>query len=373
MEQQARNRGSAIIRYSLIGVGMNLFLAILKIVAGMIAHAHAVMMDGVNSLSDMTASLISILSSVISGRRGNRKHPFGYGRMEYLGSLLITMIILYIGITAIIDAVQSILNPHEPPAYTALTLAVMLASLAGKLVYGFFMRKQGKRLKSDALIMSGVDSMGDALISVGILAAMALYSLTGVDIEHYVCIVISLLIIWTGIEMIRDCGTKVLGTRPDPELRKELISRVMQMDSVLNISNIMLHNYGEGQYVGSVDIEVDEKLTAAEISRLSRHIIREGEEIGVVLTSVGISGTNVTDPEAVKIWDAVIDLATKYGSIKRVYSFTIDPENREISFYVTQDYAVNRKTCSEELSRFRQEVCGAFPDMRVEIQQGIDV
>ena len=372
MNQKVTVRNRSIIRCSLIGVGMNLFLAVFKILAGTMVHAHAIIMDGVNSLSDMTASVISILSSIIVKKRGDPKHPFGYGRVEYLSSMLIAMIILLIGIRSIYSSIESIIDPHDPPDYNGLALAIMIISLVSKLVYGFFMRRQGKRLNSSALIMSAADSMGDALISAGILAAMALYRVTGVDIEHYVSIGIALLIIRTGIEMIRECGDKVLGTRPDPALRKELISRVTQKEQVLNISNILLHNYGEGNYVGSVDIEVDEKLTAAEISRLTRQIIREAEELGVVLTSVGITGTNISDPDAVQVWDSIIDMARGYGSIKRVYSFIIDRESRLISFYVTQNSTRNRRVCDEELRQFIRQVSDTWPDMQVDIRQGID-
>ncbi len=168
MNQQIKDRNRRIIRYSLIGVGMNLLLAVMKMIAGTMAHSHAIVVDGVNSLSDMATSVISILSSVIAGKRGNQAHPFGYGRLEYLSSLLITAIILNIGFRAVYDSVKAILHPHNPPHYNMFTVAVVLISVTGKLAYGLFMRKQGRRLNSAAIIMSAVDSMGDALISAGI-------------------------------------------------------------------------------------------------------------------------------------------------------------------------------------------------------------
>ena len=373
MNQDALNRNQKIIRCSLIGVGMNLFLAVFKIIVGTMANARAIIMDGINSLSDMTASLISIISSVFVKKRGNKDHPFGYGRMEYLSSLLVAMIILYVGYRSIYGSVYAIIHSHTPPAYNALTLVIMVVSLISKLLYGIFTHRQGKRLNSATLVLSAADSLGDALISLGILVAILLYRFYGVDIEHYLSIAISLLIIRTGIKMIHECGNRILGTRPDPELRKALIRQVMQNPDVLNISNIALHDYGEGNYVGSVDIEVDEKLTAVEISILSRQIIRQAENLGVRLTSVGIVGTNITDPASVEIWDTMIELARKYSSIKRLYSFIIDRENREISFYITQDSALKQNICEEELERFRQQLCDTFPDMRIEIHQGIDI
>lgn len=372
MNQKTKDRNRTIIRYSLAGAGLNLVLAVFKMIVGSAAHAHAIVMDGVNSLSDMTASVISVISSLIAGKRGNRNHPFGYGRLEYIGSMVVTLIIIYIGVMSIIDAVESIINPHDAPEYSGLTIAVMTVSLVAKLAYGIVMRKQGKRLHSDALVISAADSMGDALISVGILAAIILYRLTGVDIEHYVCIAISLMILKTGIGLIHECGTKVLGTRVDPVIRQKLVDTVMREEEVLNISNILLHNYGEGNYVGSVDIEVDGRMTAARISRLTRRIIRKGEEIGVLLTSVGISGTDVDDPEATRIWDSVIDTARQYKSIKRVCSPVIDTESRTISFYVIQDYGFSRRERDHDLHFFSERIRAALPEMEAEIRQGID-
>lgn len=372
MKEEIRERNMRIIRCSLIGVGMNLLLSVIKIVAGSVAHAHAIMMDGINSLSDMTASVISILSSIITSRRGNRNHPFGYGRLEYLSSLLITMIILYFGIRSVIESVLTIIHPDSPPDYSPMTVAVVVISLVCKMAYGLFMQKKGKSLKSDALIMSGFESMGDALVSVGILAAMLLLRLTGIDIEHYVCIAISLLIIWTGIQMIHDSGTKMLGTRPDPKLREQLIRQVVDEEQVLNISNIMLHNYGEGRYVGSVDVEVEGGMTASESTRLTRRIIRRAEGLGITLTSVGICGTDITDPDAMKAWDEIISMARKYKSIRRVSSFFIDPDSHDLSFYVTQNLETNRQTAARELRAFTQSVHEAFPEMHVDIHLGID-
>ena len=372
MNQQTRDRNRTIIRYSLAGAGMNLLLAVFKMIVGSAAHAHAIVMDGVNSLSDMTASVISVVSSLIAGKRGNRNHPFGYGRLEYIGSMAVTLIILYIGVMSIIASVRSIVSPHEAPAYSGITIAVMTVSLFAKLFYGILMRKRGKLLRSDALVISATDSMGDALISVGVLFAILLYRVTGVDIEHYVCIAISLMILRTGIGLVRDCGTKLIGTRTDPVVRQNLVDAVMRETEVLNISNIVLHNYGEGNYVGSVDIEVDGKMTAAQASRLTRRIIRKGEEIGVLLTSVGISGTDVDDPAATRIWDSVIDTARQYKSIKRVCSPVIDPETSAISFYVIQDYGFSRRERDSDMQLFSEQIRAALPEMRTDIRTGID-
>jgi divalent metal cation (Fe/Co/Zn/Cd) transporter len=251
-------------------------------------------------------------------------------------------------------------------------ILIMVISLIVKLIYGIIMKQRAKQLHSDALAISAVDSLGDALISAGILVAIVVIMLTGLDIEHYICILISLMILRTGIRMIRSSLTKIIGTSTDPVLRKKLLDLIIQEEGVLNVSGIVLHNYGEENNVGSVDIEVDEKKTAAEISRISRRIIRKGKEIGILITSVGITGTNITDPETAKVWDTIIALAKSHKSIRRLNSFVLDMERREISFYVIPDYNVKHQIRSKELEHFAEQVREAFPDLTVEILQGID-
>jgi len=234
-------------------------------------------------------------------------------------------------------------------------------------------KKHGKRIQSGALVMSAVDSLGDALISAGILTAMAVCRLTGLDIESYICLAISLMILRTGIRMIMDCGRKMIGTRPDPVLRKQLVDLLAREEEVLNVTDIVLHNYGEGNNVGSVGVEVDSGLTAGEISILSRRIIRRAEELGVLLTSVGVCGTNMTDPETAKAWDTIIGFAGAFSSIRRLNCFVLDPESREISFRVIQDFNLSHQIRNEEYNLFGQQVRNAFPGMQVEIARGIDV
>ena len=163
--QNAEDRNRTIIKYNIAGIVMNLLLAVLKITAGIVARAHAVMLDGVNSLSDMISSLLTILSSYIAGKRGTKDHPLGYGRLEYISSFVVTVIIMYVGAKTLVEAVKTIIHPHDPPEYSPLVVAIMVVSLVCKIAYGIAMRKNGRRLDSDAMIMTGTESLGDALVS----------------------------------------------------------------------------------------------------------------------------------------------------------------------------------------------------------------
>lgn len=371
MNPGTNERSKNIIKYNICGIAMNLFLAVIKIAAGLVARAHAVMLDGVNSLSDMISSLLTILSSYIAGKRGTKDHPLGYGRLEYISSFVVTVIIMYVGARTLAEAVKAIIHPHDPPEYSMIVVVIMVISLACKVVYGVIMRRNGRRLDSAAMIMTGTESLGDALISLAILSAIVIYRMTGVDIEHYLCIIIAVMILRTGAEMIKDCIDKMLGTRLADDERKRIAAIAAGFDEVMHVSNLVMHNYGENCYVGSLDIAVDEKLTAAEVSRLSRRIIRKAEEQGVTLTSVGISGVNTTDPEAVEIWDRIIDVARKYKGLKQLHSFEIDAEEKYMSFAAVPDYA--EKNRDESIRTFTEEIKRMYPDMTVDIRTGIDM
>lgn len=371
MEKENNNRQRIIIKYNIIGIVINLFLAVFKIIVGLGINSHAVILDAVNGLSDSLSLTLSITSSVLAGMRPSKKHPMGCGRIEYLFSMLITLVIMAVGIQAMVSAIDGILHPHEAPNYNTAALIIIPVSLIFKLAYGVIMRKKGNEVRSAAMTMTGMDSIGDALISVGILLAMALYKITGVDIEHYVCIAISVLIILTGIKLLHQLLDKILGTRIDPDYIAKTRSLLIMEEGVLNINNLVIHNYGENRFVGSADIEVDENMSAADITRLSRRLIRHAAREGLTLTSVGVSGTNITDPEAAEIWDTILDAARKQKGILRVHSFAVDLEEKVISFYAVPDYS--RKDRRQLMESFRQELEAMYPDMAIEIMEGIDL
>ena len=369
--KKTETRDGRIIRYSLAGIAMNLLLAGFKLAAGYLAHSHAVILDGVNSLTDSVSSVISLVAASLSGRRRDGSHPLGYGRIEYLGAMTVTLIVISIGVEMIVGSVRTILHPHDPPEYDLAVFLVMVISLVCKLFYGILMRRRGRELGSVAMIMSGTDSFGDALMSGAILAAIGVYALCGIDVEHYLCLIIALMMIRTGVEMLHRCVNDILGTRIDPEIRKNMIHTAAGMPGVLGISNLVLHNYGRERYVGSMDVEVEESTSAAEIARLSRRIIRAAEKLGITLTSVGVSAANTSDPETVQLWDDIIRLAARHPGIRRIHSFSYDEAEKVISFYLVPDQS--RRDRDGDIAAFLEELSAEFPDLTPDIYTGIDM
>ena len=355
-----------IIKYNIAGIAVNLALSLAKLSIGLMTHAHAVILDSIEGLSDLISAVFTIFSAKIGAKKADKEHPFGYGRMEYLMSILVTIIIMLVGLRSIVESVRDIISPHAAPDYTIWVVLIMCVSLAAKLIYGVLLRKKGKEINAAALIMSGTDSMSDALTSAAILAAILINNLFNIDIEHYLCIGISLMIIYTGVQMLRECVTKILGTSVDPEFRKKIKSMIIMEDGVYNVSNLVIHSYGESVYVGSVDIEVDKNMRADEISKLSRRLIQKSDELGLTLTAVGISGTDADSPEANSMWDEILDVIRQYDKIRRAYSFAVDFNEKQISFSIVPDPDDPDKDATRD--DLLNKLKNIFPDMTVNIQ-----
>ena len=371
IEKTGLSRNDLIIRYNVLGIVMNTVLSVFKIIIGSLSYAHAMILDGINGFSDVLSYVLAIISSALNKKGGSKELPMGYGRLEYLFSLATTILVMYVGFRSIFDAIRDILNPHEAPEYNWAVIIVAIVSFMAKSYYGFMLRKKGKELSSIAMVMSGTDSICDSLVSVAILIAIVIYKTIGIDIEHYLCIVISLLIILTGIKMLRECMNKILGTRVDPEFKKQITNMIIAEKEVLNVANLVIHNYGENVYVGSVDIEVDPRMRAIKITELSRRIIGKAEELGLKLTSVGINASDTDDKRADHIYDQIIEKVIRFEGISRINSFSIDFKKKLISFYIVMDYSVKDKEARKE--EFFKQIQQMYPDFKIEIYTAVDL
>ena len=366
IEKKTDNRFQTIIRYNIIGIAINLVLSTAKIIIGFVTNAHAVILDGIEGFSDLISSVFTIFSAKIGEKKADKTHPFGYGRAEYLASLLITIIIMLFGIRTIIESIQNILDPHEAPHYDTAVVTIMVLSLVLKLSYGFILQKKGRQINSDAMVMSGVDCMSDSVTSIAILAAILIKKFFDFDIEHYLCIGISLLIIATGVQMLRECVTKILGTSVDPEFKKKIKNTIAMEEGVYNVPTLVIHNYGEDVYVGSVEIEVDENMRAAEITKLSRRITAKADELGMTVTAVGITGTNTSSHKADEIRDRILDIVRQNKNIRRAHSFTVDFQEKHISFSIEPNYDdPDQVKTRQDLINELQTI---FPEMTITIR-----
>ncbi len=329
---QERSRAQTIIRTSITGILANLFLASFKTAVGLISHSIAVILDAVNNISDAASSLITIVGTRLAGKEPDKKHPFGHGRVEYLSAMIISVIVLYAGITSFVESVKKIIEP-DTPDYSVVSLVIIAVAVVVKLVLGRYVKSVGEKVNSDSLINSGTDATLDAVISASTLAAALLFVTLGISLEAWLGAVISLVIIKSGVEMLREAISKILGEGSDYEQALAVKETVASFPSVDGAYDLIINDYGPDIHTASVHIEVPDTLTAEEIDRLQRQIAEEVyRRHGVAMTAIGVYAVNTHDPRVVEMRENIRAAVLKLPHVLQIHGFYADPEKKTARF-----------------------------------------
>ncbi len=364
MNEQA-SRDKIIIRTSVIGIAANVFLAAFKAVVGLTANSIAIVMDAVNNLSDAASSVITIVGTKLAAKEPDRQHPFGYGRIEYLSAMVISLLVLYAGITAFTESVKKIIHP-ETPDYGAASLIIVAAAVVVKIVLGRYVKHVGERVNSDSLIHSGEDATLDSVISASTLAAAAIYLLFHVSLEAWLGALIALVIVKSGVEMLRDTLSKILGERADAELARAIKETVTGYPEISGAYDLVLHNYGPDAYHGSVHIEVPDTLSADDLDKLIRKVMMDVyRKHDVFLTAIGVYSINTKDPEAAAARENVRRIVTENPNILQMHGFYLDKEEKTLRFDVVVSFdAEDRKEVYREIC---EKVQKEYPDYTLQV------
>ena len=369
-ESGPAGREKTIIRTSILGILANLFLAGFKAFIGLTANSIAIVMDAVNNVSDAASSVITIIGTKLAGKEPNKKHPFGYGRVEYLSAMIISILVLYAGITALVESVKKIIHP-DTPDYSTVTLIIVGVAVLVKIVLGRYVKGVGRKVNSDSLVNSGADAMLDAVISAATLVAAAVYLIFHVSLEAYLGAAIALVIIKSGVEMLRETLSKILGEHADAALAKEIKQTVASFPGVTGAYDLVLHDYGPDAYNGSVHIEVPDTLSAADLDQLIRKITETVYlKHHVILTAIGVYSYNTKDPEAVKTWETVHALVHSEPKALQMHGFYLDRESKTIRFDVV--VSLDAEDRAEVYRRICEKVQAAYPEYLLQIVMDTD-
>ena len=364
------NRDKIIIRTSVIGILANVLLAGFKALIGIVSHSIAVLLDAVNNLSDALSSIITIVGTKLSGRLPDKKHPLGYGRIEYLSAMVVSGIVLYAGITSAVESVKKIIHPEQPD-YSVVSLVIIAVAVAVKIALGRYVKAQGKKVNSGSLVASGSDAMFDAILSASVLACALLFMLTGLSLEAYVGAVISVFIIKSGIEMMIETLNEILGMRADKETTDRVKALLREEAPVRGAYDLILYNYGPDKDYASVHLELPDTMTVREVDQLTRKLeAKVYRETGVILTGVGLYSYNTGDDEAARLQNDVRNRVLEHDWAVQMHGFYADTAAREMRFDVVMSFDIQPRegiqTLSEELGR-------AYPDWRIAIVPDVDV
>ena len=368
--QESRQRSRIIIRTSIIGILSNILLAGLKAAIGFISGSIAIVMDAVNNLSDAASSLTTIIGTILAGKAPDRKHPFGHGRVEYLSSLIISVLVLYAGLTSLIESLKKLLSP-EIPDYSTVSLIIVAMAVLVKIFLGQYVRNTGERVHSDSLINSGKDALNDSIISASTLIAALIFLTTGLSLEAYLGVIISLLIIKSGVDMLRETLSQLLGERADIELARSIKASVTSFPDVKGAYDLILNNYGPDLFTGSIHIEVPDTYTVLQLDELSRAITRKVlTDNHVVLTAIGIYPVNTGNSKAVQMEQAIRTIVLSHDHVMQMHGFYVDEKKKTIRFDVIVSFdAVNRTAVYDHIVN---EIAELYPDYRLSVALDTD-
>ena len=349
------NREKTIVKTSVIGILANVLLAAFKAIVGFFTNSIAITLDAVNNLTDALSSVITIIGTKIAGKKPDKNHPFGHGRFEYIGTVTISVIILYAGITALIESIKKIITP-EKPDYTPVALIIVAVAVAVKIVLGLFVRRAGIRVKSDSLVASGKD---------------ALLIIWGVSLEAWLGAVISLVIIKAGVDILREGISSIVGERVDSGFSNAIKETILGFDDVIGVYDLILHNYGPDSYIGSVHIELPDTYTMNELDRLERDIADAVYcEHNIIMAGIGIYSSNTNGGKADEILTDIRKTVMSHNFVLQLHGFSFREEEKDIRFDLVIDFAAPDRN-----ALFKQivaEVQNKYPDYTLRVTLDTD-
>lgn len=370
MRLLALQREKIIVKTSIIGIATNIVLATFKVLAGLLSNSIAVVLDGVNNFSDALSSVITIIGTKLAGKKPDKKHPLGHGRVEYLSSMLVSAIVLYAGVTALLESIKKIIYP-EQPSYSTLTLIILAVAIVVKLVLGHYVKTQGEKVKSGALVASGADASFDAVLSASVLGSAFVYLYWHFSLESYVGVLISLVIIKAGTEMLQETLHDILGRRANPQLVKQIKQMIQQEPEIHGVYDLFINDYGPNKHYASLHIELDDTMTVAQVDTLTRKIeTLVFQKTGVILTGVGVYARNTSNEQAARIRNTVQELVLAHDWVLQLHGFYIDLTNKTLQFDVVLSFDIERKEALDTLTRQMQE---AYPDYKIQITPDVDI
>lgn len=367
---ESENREQIIIRTSITGVIANVFLAGVKVAIGFSVNSIAIILDAVNNLSDALSSIITIIGTKLSTKPPDKKHPFGYGRIEYLSAMIVSGIVLYAGITSAVESIKNILRP-EAAEYSVVSLVIIGIAVAVKLILGRYVTAQGKKVNSGALIASGSDALFDAVLSSSVLASAILYLITGISLEAYIGLIISAVIIKAGIELMIETLDAMLGKREDPIVTNSVKRLLAEEPEVRGAYDLILYNYGPNKNYGSVHLELPDTMTVKEVDALTRKLeSKVFSETGIVLTGVGVYSYNTSNDEAAALQNDIQNRVLSHDWAVQFHGFYLDEEAKTIRFDVVVSFDIDPEEAVQTLYR---EMEKAYPDFTFQIMYDINI
>lgn len=263
---------------SIVGIFCNVLLFVVKFVVGLLLHSVSVLADSFNNLSDAGSSIISFVGVKMASKPADEEHPFGHGRMEYIAALIVSFLVIEVGFSFLKDSIGKISEPADLQFQT-MSVVILTLSIGVKLWLSVFNQKLGKKINSKVMMATATDSMGDVIATSATIISILVFKFAGINMDAYVGIGVSLVIMWAGIGIAKDTLEPLLGEAVPADVYKQITEFVESYEGVLGTHDLIVHNYGPGRSMASVHAEVpndvDVEVSHEIIDRIERDVLKE--------------------------------------------------------------------------------------------------
>lgn len=294
----------------------------------------------------------------------------GYGRIEYLSSMIVAAIVLYAGITSLVESIKKIIHPQEAE-YSIISIVIIAVAVVVKFILGKYVKRQGEKVDSGALIASGADSIFDSILSLSVFISAIIYMIWSISLEAYVGVLLSGFIIKAGIEMMMETINHIIGQRQDKEISNKIKDLINEEKQVIGTYDLILFNYGPDKYYATVHLELPDTMSVAEVDQLTRRLqLKVYKKMEIILIGVGVYSYNTKDEEASRIRNDVQKLVLSHDWALQLHGFYIDIEQKNMRFDVIVSFEKDFKDAVEIIT---DEVQQKYPDYKILMIPDIDI
>lgn len=362
--QDPDSREGVIAATSGLGIAVNVLIAVVKVIIGLLASSIAIVSEGVNNAADALTSVLTLAGTKLAGKHPDEKHPFGYGRIEYLTSLVISGLILFTGIEMLISSVKLVFHPEEL-SISVISLIIVAVSAVIKFFLGVYTIKMGKKTDSGALEAVGLESRNDSFISVITIVSAVIFLIFHISIDAYVGIFTSLIIIKAGVEVLAETVSELLGRPGEKELASKLYREIRSTDGILNAADMMLHNYGPNAYSGSVNVEIDHSKSIGEAYQFLHELqLRIMHEYNVTMV-FGIYAVDNDHEYIRELRKTVGKFVESREHVKSFHAVYLDPHSNLLYCDLIVDYAL--RDWDALGAEFKKYMKAYYPDKEIRL------
>ncbi len=305
---------------SVVGIFCNVLLFVVKWTVGFLIHSISVMADAFNNLSDAGSSVIGLVGVKLAEKPADEEHPFGHGRIEYIAALIVSFLVLQVGFTFFKDSIGKIRQP-EMIRFQIISVAILVLSVGVKLWMAAFNRKLGKRINSKVMLATATDAMGDVITTTATIASVLFFRFTGINIDGFVGIGVSLVIMWAGIGIAKDTLEPLIGEAVDPEVYVRICEFVESYDGIVGTHDLIVHNYGPVKSMASIHAEVPNDVDVEKSHEIIDRIEREAmKRIGIFLV-IHMDPVETRDAQVLTAKEHVLQTLAKIDTSVSIHDF----------------------------------------------------